>query len=250
MSSEKKASSAAATATATATAAAATASPRLSQKKSTGNTGSTRKAKIVCGVCQGPIVDGKDEALLCEGKCGYWLHRGCASVSPTLYEELSTSTDPFICLSCTNIELRKEIKLLRRELDNMNAVRLQVSALEAEVTALRNDMNSSRSSKQQSSSVHVHPNNTNAKRTYARALTSTVRSAVRSANSTHASPLSVAAYTTATQQEQRADNDTRRSYRPRVKVDGARKIWGTVPTCSSRAVSTTISKLVNAAGQT
>ena len=127
MSSKKKSSSAVAAATATAT------SPSLSQKKPTV---STRKVKVACGVCKGPIVDGKEEALLCEGKCGYWLHRGCASVSPSLYTELSTSDDPFICLSCTNIELRLEIKLLKSEISNMNAVRQQLSALEAEVATL------------------------------------------------------------------------------------------------------------------
>ena len=126
MSSKKKSPSAAAIA----------ASPRQPMQIHKKPTGVTRKAKVTCGVCQGPIVDGKDEALLCEGKCGYWLHRGCASVSPTLYEELSTSADPFVCLSCTNFELQREIKLLRSEIDNMNAVRQRLSALEAEVEAL------------------------------------------------------------------------------------------------------------------
>lgn len=240
MSSKKKYSSAAATATAI------TASPRPPIQTQKKPTGVTRKAKVICGVCQGPVVDGKDEALLCEGKCGYWLHRGCASVSPTLYEELSTSADPFVCLSCTNIELRQEIKLLRSELDNMNAVRQQLSALEAEVASLRNDVNTSRNSKQPSPSVRVRPNNANAKRSYARALTTTVRPAVRPANSNQAATLSTFAASTSTQQEQRADSNGRKRDGPRVKVDGVRKIWGTVPTCSSRAVSTTISKLVNA----
>ena len=39
--------------------------------------------------------------------------------------------------------------------------------------------------------------------------------------------------------------DTRRNIRPKVKVDGARKIWGTLSTCTTRAVSAAISKLVD-----
>ena len=34
------------------------------------------------------------------------------------------------------------------------------------------------------------------------------------------------------------------SNKSRVKVNGARKIWGTVPTCSAGAIAATISKLV------
>ena len=32
--------------------------------------------------------------------------------------------------------------------------------------------------------------------------------------------------------------------RPKVKVDGARRIWNTIPTCSAKAVALTISKLI------
>ena len=117
-------------------------------------------------MCQGSIVDGKDEALLCEGKCGYWLHRDCASVSPTFYKELSTSDDPFVCLSCVNVELRQEVKMLRNEIDNMSAIRQQLSVLEAVVVALRKDVNSTRNSKQQPSNVRLHPKNANVKCSY------------------------------------------------------------------------------------
>ena len=67
-----------------------------------------KRGKVPCGVCQGSIVDGKDEALLCEGECGLWFHRGCASVPPTLYKSLSNSDEPFVCLVCTNIRLKRE----------------------------------------------------------------------------------------------------------------------------------------------
>ena len=46
------------------------------------------------------------------------------------------------------------------------------------------------------------------------------------------------------QKEQRSSTGIR-SARPKIKVDGARRIWGSVPTCSTRAITTTISKLVS-----
>ena len=75
-----------------------------------------RCGKVPCGVCQGAIVDGKDETLLCEEECGHWLHRGCASVPPYLYEKLSNSDEPFICLTCANMQLKCEIHQLKNEL--------------------------------------------------------------------------------------------------------------------------------------
>ena len=98
---------------------------------------SQKRNKVPCGVCQGPVTDGKDEALLCEGQCGQWLHRGCASVPPSRYIELSTSSEPFVCLSCSNMSLKQQIAELKKELKDSLETRSMVSKLEAEVSALR-----------------------------------------------------------------------------------------------------------------
>ena len=160
MSTKKKSSATTAATGTTSTATGTTATPKAtnsSTKKS------AQRGRVHCGVCQSPIVDGKDEALLCEGECGYWLHRGCASVSPNLYKELSTSPDPFTCLSCSYIQLKREIQLLRTELSDMTTVRDKLTALETEVAALREMLSSSC---QPPPSV-LCPNN--AKRSYAKA---------------------------------------------------------------------------------
>ena len=96
-----------------------------------------RRAKVPCGVCQGAITDGKDEALLCEGNCGLWFHRGCASVPPSLYKTLSNSEEPFVCLCCTNTILKSEITALKKELQNMTEVRARCTMLATEVSSLR-----------------------------------------------------------------------------------------------------------------
>ena len=96
-----------------------------------------RRGKVPCGVCQGAITEGKDEALLCEGECGLWLHRGCASVPPSLYKALANSDDPFICLCCSNAILKREIVLLKKELENMAEVRERCAMLTTEVSSLR-----------------------------------------------------------------------------------------------------------------
>lgn len=52
--------------------------------------GNANSNKISCAVCLGDIIDGKHEAIFCEGKC----HRGCASVSQELLTVLTASEEP------------------------------------------------------------------------------------------------------------------------------------------------------------
>ena len=195
-----------------------------------------RRGKVPCGVCQGSIMDGKDEALLCEGKCGLWFHRGCASVPPCLYKELSNSEEPFVCLSCTNIQLKNDVLLLKSELKEMAVLRDTCTTLAAEVSSLREALDSMKRAKpaspQPQTSEHL-------KRTYARVAR------------TRQVPRSSAADNRETKRTEKSqlppknvsENPSANS-RPKVKVDGARRIWNTLQTCSANAVASTISKLI------
>ena len=95
-----------------------------SSKKQT----SACRRKILCAICQLAIVDGKDEAILCEANCQLWYHRGCASVPPARYKELSTSEEPFACLSSGTVldqrrtiaELLSTVTALREELQKVS----------------------------------------------------------------------------------------------------------------------------------
>ena len=198
----------------------------------------TRRGKVPCGVCQGAIVDGKDEALLCEGSCCLWYHRGCASVPPNLYRALSNSDEPFFCLSCTNVKLKEEIKLLKNELSSMVEVRDKFSALVTEVSELRQTLHSLKLKEaNQPSSKPL--SNTRRTRTYAAAARP-----IFNALPMPVSTMSGAAPVKEARQGQKI-GDTRGNTRTKVKVDGARKIWGTLPTCTTRAVTAAISKLVD-----
>jgi len=66
---------------------------------------SMAKQPVTCGVCKNKIVDGKDEALYCEGRCQSWMHRYCAGVSKIQFEELGRSED--ISYECDYIEHRQ-----------------------------------------------------------------------------------------------------------------------------------------------
>ena len=99
-------------------------------------------------------MDGKDEALLCEGECGLWFHRGCASIPPSRYKILAESEEPFLCLSCVNVRLMEEIALLKIELNGIAEVRERCAALSDEVSSLRGALDALRKEPTTSASLH------------------------------------------------------------------------------------------------
>ena len=86
------------------------------------------RAKVVCHLCRAAIIDGKEDALQCEGSCGSWYHCYCTGVSLTYFQELSNSSTPFVCLHCsqkahetTVVHLQSEEDLLRAEVAELRA---------------------------------------------------------------------------------------------------------------------------------
>lgn len=105
---------------------------------------SRTRTKTNCGVCLQKIVDGKEEAIFCEGKCQQWYHRGCASVPRELFATLTTSNVPFHCLTCSNSSLQQEvadltleIRRFQESLSVISKLRDENAALSREVTELR-----------------------------------------------------------------------------------------------------------------
>ena len=82
---------------------------------------------VKCAVCEQTIVDGKDQALFCDGVCKGWYHRYCAGVSLPHFQRLSTSSLPFFCMECFQARCNKEVYELKSS----------VSTLKDEVALLR-----------------------------------------------------------------------------------------------------------------
>ena len=51
---------------------------------------------VDCDLCCKHIVEGREEALQCEGGCGLRFHRYCAGVSTSYFQELANSPAPLI----------------------------------------------------------------------------------------------------------------------------------------------------------
>jgi hypothetical protein len=130
---------------------------------------------------------------------------------------------------CTNASLKRELSHLKRELSSVTDIRDKYSALAAEVANLRQLIDSLKKEKTSPKTNTMPPK---PKRTYARVART---AAVSNTASTAAAPFEI---------PPKAPRP-RRDSSLKVKVDGARRIWGTVPTCTAAAVAATISKLIS-----
>ena len=86
----------------------------------------TQKSK--CAVCEQAIIDGKDQALFCEGTCQQWVHRYCAGIPATLFSSLSSTSQPFYCYACCQ----------RNHSAAIDEIKATVLSLQTEVSELKN----------------------------------------------------------------------------------------------------------------
>ncbi len=100
----------------------------------------------VCPICDQPVRDEGEggcaqDALLCEGDCQCWQHRWCAGVSKERYATLSSSEDPFLCSSCTIAGQQAAITGQQADIaclrECLNALCDEVKALKATVAVLQ-----------------------------------------------------------------------------------------------------------------
>ena len=164
-----------------------------------------------CDVCCSPIIDGKEEALMCEGSCQKWFHRYCAGVSASCYRILSSSSTPFVCWMCSQ-KLHSTV----------------VGQLQAEISALREEVLELRNSTAPSKWTTVV-----SRRTHAANVSQP------SPQERNLPPSSTKPSCSAT--EHNASQRTRSSHRRNaVRVEGKRKVWGTWPTTTTSAVKSSI----------
>ena len=95
--------------------------------------------KISCAVCLGDIIDGKHEAIFCEGKCKRWYHRGCASVSQELLSTLTASDEPFFCLMCSREIFKQQVDHLVNEINCLKTKLKIIPTMQASIEALKKE---------------------------------------------------------------------------------------------------------------
>ena len=204
-----------------------------------------RTTRNFCAVCLEEIIDGKHEAIFCEGHCKMWYHRGCASVSQKLLQELTASEEPFLCLMCSRAsfkeeldQLKSEIAFLRSELRAIPSMQTSIEALHRETTDLQTKINDSTA--------------TSKKVTYARVASSSKAPRILQDNKKQRHNHCEKHQPSNLESSGMTANPTENQTRPkpeRVVVPGVRRIWGTLKSASTTAVSSTLNKLTTLGSQ-
>ena len=184
---------------------------------------------VDCDLCCKHIVEGREEALQCEGGCGLWFHRYCAGVSTSYFQELANSPAPFVCFSCYQ-RLQKAITSQLQD---------EVSRLKAEIGSLRDKLNEM-SNCEPAPVQRTWSTVVKSKRYQNRTATNTVHN--------HCDQKSAVAAKESHQSESRKQENTDSAARPQrskvsTLVHGARRIWGTLRACSATAVKNAIQTL-------
>ena len=89
---------------------------------------------VKCAVCDQNVRDGKDQALFCEGQCQSWFHRYCAGVSLAQFAVLSSSSEPFHCTGCFQKSCTSEMAVLK---DTISSLREEVTQLHTALEEVR-----------------------------------------------------------------------------------------------------------------
>ena len=176
------------------------------------STGPSPVQHATCGVCSKEIVDGKEDALLCEGRCASWLHRCCAGITLRCHDELSKSSVPFVCYGCSLLTHRSEISRLESEIVSLKSV----------VAGLRSAINDTKDSSERASWSAVLKK--------------------RKTSGPSAKPGLVSAKDAPGKVGLIPSASLAGNSRP-VEIDGVRKIWGTVKATTTSAVSNTLKRL-------
>ena len=203
-----------------------------------------------CDLCAAAVVDGKDEALQCEGACQKWYHRYCAGISLSHFTKLANSAKPFVCTTCCQ--------------DMQQAV---VCQLQAEVASLKAEVRELRAVLEES--AHVNTKNgetTTSLATEVQQLKATVNEVLQTESKSNGRTWTEVVRRGRRQQtpgQQAARGQTRSATRyatshggssstkggeqrdpgpPKVKTVGVRRIWGTLKSSPTTAVASVLKK--------
>ena len=182
---------------------------------------------VDCDLCCKHIVEGREEALQCEGGCGLWFHRYCAGVLTSYFQELANSPAPFVCFSCYQ-HLQKAITSQLQD---------EVARLKAEIGSLRDKLNEMSNCEPATPVQRTWSTVVKSKRSQNRTTTNTVHY--------HCDQKSAVAAKGSHQSDSRKQENTDSAAGPqwskvRTLVHGARRVWGTLRACSATVVKNAI----------
>ena len=94
--------------------------------------GKQSKKSNICPLCDEPIIESGEhtkgqDAVYCEGQCKTWLHRKCAALPKSVFDQIGKSDEPFVCCYCLLVTQKIEIQSLKSLVESLNTKLLQLS---------------------------------------------------------------------------------------------------------------------------
>lgn len=170
-----------------------------------------------------------------------WYHRGCASVSQKLLQELTTSEEPFLCLMCSRAAFKEEVSRLKSEIVSLKNELTMLPSLQSSTEALHREIkdlqrNVGKLLSEPKTSVSKNPSKSYASITAAGPKAQHSDSQVAHKNHQAKEP---------SHSNSPLSSRQNSSSKEKVLVLGARRIWGTLKACPSSIIQSTISKLTS-----
>ena len=91
----------------------------------------SNKSLPACDLCT-DFISSPEDFLKCEGPCQQYMHRYCAGLTRTYYNELEASDEPFKCMPCS---LKSQNQIVASLLTTIEELKTQVSDLQEKVTS-------------------------------------------------------------------------------------------------------------------
>ena len=219
-------------------------------KPQAGKAGTASEQDTICDGCCTLIEDNEHDAIQCEGSCQKWYHRLCAGVSKFHYDKLADSPSPFVCWLCSDSlqkavihELQQELAALKREfMAKLDENHSAIATLKEDNAALKVALDQNISQQQ---SPHDIPNPAGSGNEWSR-----VKSCRRRKPQQGSRPILTASAVQSSPKPEDEENAITEDLthqptirRNRTQVSGARKIWGTHSSATTRAVSRAIASL-------
>ena len=202
---------------------------RVKLSRNTGasvNTQAVSPRRNTCGICRKAVVDGKDDALFCEGHCQRWLHRVCASVTEEQHARLAASEQPFLCPACCQAHNLQQIAELTSTVD---ALKLELEQLKQVV---QKQIEKQPQPQRTVPNANMQASSSQGKKSYS----SMARKRAKS------TPNAVSGNYTAHNAPKPPDNGESST---KEKVPGARRVWGTMKSCTSGTIKGAIARFCN-----
>ena len=174
---------------------------------------------------------------------------------PSRYETLSSSDEPFVCLCCSNYQLRKELAQVKSELsvataltDTVESLKMEVKQLKETLAAVTSELSSLRSNRPPSKSTYASMAAARGPAQQARHRTLANKDANRSNWAPSTTSTTTTAATTSTLTSATATGTAhvvkaKAQKMPRAKVPGVIRVWGTKKDASTTVVMQTVRQL-------